>query len=207
MTTLASNLAGQAITWHTPLLSLLPLVRATATTAFHHLHPSEREDAVQDVVADTTTEFARLAAKGRPHFWLIAPLARYAVRRRTAGRRVGTALNKRDVLSPVPRGEAHVVSLDGLEAADRDGWRVAVTDSRRTDPAEAAAFRVDFEEWLRSLPTRHHEAATAFIGGDTTGELASKLGVSPGRVSQLRAELRASWQAFQGEVEPALAAA
>jgi RNA polymerase sigma factor (sigma-70 family) len=206
MTSLVSNLAAPA-GWHAPLYSLLPLVRTTASRAFRHLHPSERDDAIQDVVADTTAEFARLASNGRPHFWLIPPLARYAVRRRAAGRRVGTSSNKRDVLSPVPRGEAGVYSLDEMEGCSPQSWRAAVADSRQTDPAEAACFRVDFEEWLSSLPHRHREVASAFVEGDTTGELASRLGVSPGRVSQLRAELKASWLAFQGELEPGLAAA
>ena len=205
MPTVSATLAAPA--WHAPLVEFLPLVRSTAARAFASLGPAEREDAVEDVVADTTKEFSKLASKGRAQFWLIAPVARYAVRRRTAGRRVGTASNKRDALSPVPRGEAHVVSLDVMEASAPDAWRAAVADSKRTDPAEAACFRVDFEEWLSSLPDRHRTVALAFIGGDTAGELSQKLGVSPGRVSQLRAELRASWLAYQGEVAAALASA
>ena len=118
---------------------------------------------MQDVVADTTAEFARLAARGRPHFWLIKPLARYTGRRRTAGRWSGTATNKADLLSHVPRGEAHVVGLDGMAEVATEAWRTAVADCRRTDPAEAAAFRVDFEAWLASLSYRHRDAAKAFI--------------------------------------------
>ena len=194
-----TTLALPAPAWHRPLLEFLPLVRSTASKSFRHLSGTEREDAIEDVVADSTAQFARLASRGRAHFWLVAPVARYAVRCRVAGRRLGTALNKHDVLSPVPRAGARVASLDSLAGSDPAAWRATVADSRRTDPAEAAAFRVDFEAWLGGLTDRSREVALALTEGDTTGELARKLGVSPGRVSQIRAELRSSWILFQGE--------
>lgn len=188
--------------WHAPLIEFLPLVRSVAADAFRSLGPAERDDAVCDVVADSAVEFARLAAQGRAHFWFISAVARYAVRRRAAGRRPGTATNKNDALSPVPRAEGCVVSLDALEGDAPDVWRAAVADSRRTDPAEAAAFRVDFAEWLGSLSDRQRRLVAAFSAGDKPGEVACRLRVTPGRVSQLRTELHASWVAFQGGDEP-----
>jgi hypothetical protein len=108
------------------------------------------------------------------------------------------------VLSAIPRAEAHVLSLDRLEADAADSWRAAVADSRNTDPAEAAAFRIDFAEWLSSHSERQRELIAAFAQGERPSDVSRKLGVTPGRVSQLRSELRASWLRFQGEEQPTL---
>ena len=194
-------LSLDAPTWHEPLLAFLPLIRSTAAKAYRHLPVAERDEAVAEVVADSTSEFARLAARGRPHFWLIPALAKFAVRKRNAGRRVGTKVSRNDVLSPVPRKDANVESLESLSRSDVSAWRQAVADSRRTDPAEAAIFRIDFSRWLEGLPGRHREVVLALAEGERPGELANRLGIRPARVSQLRTELRAAWAVFQGEAE------
>ena len=193
-------LSSQTPAWHTPLLEYLPLIRAVAAKAFQGLSAAAREEAIQEVVADTTVGLAGLAAKGRAHFWMIPALARYAVRRQNAGRRVGTPTNKLDLLSPVPRAKAKVTSLEARTGTDGANWRQVVADSRNTDPAEAACFRIDFSRWLEELPARHRQVALALADGERPGELAHRLGVSCGRISQLRAELRDAWETFQSDV-------
>ena len=138
-----------------------------------------------DVVADTAAGFARLAEQGRPHFRLIAPLARYAVRRRNAGRRVGSSLRKNDVLSLVPRDAARVESLDTAAKAG-GSWRESLPDSRDVDPAELAASRVYFERWLAGLPDRHRRVVLALAEGDKPTEL----GRLPGRDGRARPAAR-----------------
>ena len=80
---------------------------------------------------------------------------------------------------------------------------VAVADSRRTDPAEAACFRVDFEHWMCGLPARERQVVMALAEGERPSVVARNIGVSAGRLSQLRGELRASWLAFCGDVASA----
>ncbi len=201
--------SSQDFAWHQTLIEYLPLIHATAAQAYRRFRGNAHDEAVADVVADCTAGFARLAHKGRPHFWLIPALAKFAVRRRNSGRVFGSAVNKNDVLSPVPRQEARVESLEALSGSNVEVWRLAVTDSHQTSPADAACFRIDFERWLEELPDRHRQLALALADGDRPGDIAKRLSVSQGRVSQLRCELREAWAVFQGESEssPAFAAA
>jgi hypothetical protein len=57
-----------------PLLEFLPLIRATAARAFSHLSRPARDEAIDDVVADSAAGFARLAERGKAHFWYIPAL-------------------------------------------------------------------------------------------------------------------------------------
>lgn len=140
--------SSQNPAWHQPLLAYVPFIRALACKAYQGLGAGAREEAIQEVIADTTVGLAGLAAQGRAHFWLIPALA----------------------------------------------------DSHRTTPADAACFRVDFEQWLSELPDRHQQLALALAEGERPGDLAKRLKLSPGRISQLRAELRDAWDAFHGEL-------
>jgi hypothetical protein len=69
---------------------------------------------------------------------------------------------------------------------------------RRLGPADEAAFRLDFAAWLAGLPEKKRRVAELLAEGDEPGLVARLVGVSPARVSQLRAELAGSWEAFQG---------
>src|SRR5690606_13593628 len=89
--------------WHDPLVEYLPLIRSIAVKAVRGLRLTDREEAIQEIVARTTVGWAGLAAQGRARFWLIKPLALYAVRQWSAGRRVGTPVNKRDLFSAASR--------------------------------------------------------------------------------------------------------
>ena len=73
------------------------------------------------------------------------------------------------------------------------------TLDKRSTPAEIAACRLDFQAWLRRLDRRRRAVAKRLAAGESTGEVACHFGVSTGRISQFRTELRDSWQAFQGE--------
>jgi len=60
-----------------------------------------------------------------------------------------------------------------------------------------AAFRIDFEEWLASLPPDKSELVNALSGGETPSEVAAARKLSRGRVSQIRKELAQSWEVLQ----------
>lgn len=197
---MSTSISSQSTAWHKPLIEFLPLVRSIAAKAFRQLDPAEREEAIQEVIANTTAGLAALAVRRHPHFWLIKPLAKFAVGQWKVGRRVGSSLSKNDVLSDVSR---RVASVESLESPIRSGtacWRDVVADSRNTDPAEAACFRIDFDRWLSELPDRHRQVALALADGSSTGEVAGQLRISPGRVSQLRRELELAWEEFQSEL-------
>lgn len=58
--------------------------------------------------------------------------------------------------------------------------------SHETDPADAAAFKIDFESLLSRLDSRRRSIFLDLMIGTPTGEVAAKYGISPGRVSQFR---------------------
>ena len=57
------------------------------------------------------------------------------------------------------------------------------------------------------LPVRYRRIAKVLASGESTRETAKRFKLSSGRISQIRAELKQSWQAFQGEPVAAAAVA
>jgi DNA-binding NarL/FixJ family response regulator len=62
--------------------------------------------------------------------------------------------------------------------------------------AEIAAARIDVAAWLRSLAPRNRRIAKTLAMGETTTDVAQKFHLSRPRVSQLRDELKSSWEKF-----------
>jgi hypothetical protein len=155
------------------------------------------EELVQEVVASSFVAFQRLAELDKLDLAYATPLACYAIRQVLSGRRVGSRLNKRDVLSPANRR----VTIESLQRFDHgDGrWQEVLVEDKRVGPAETAAARHDFAKWLRKLPATKRRVARVLATGETTKVTACKCGLSTGRVSQLRRELQASWRELQGE--------
>ena len=77
-------------------------------------------------------------------------------------------------------------------------WKQWLACDNRVDPADEAAFRLDFEGWLAGLPGRKRRVAELLAEGHEGVVVARLAGIAPSRVTQLRSELAASWRAFQG---------
>lgn len=182
---------------HDRFLELLPQIKRQASRAFRNHQPTEREELVQEVIANAYVAFTRLVELGKQELAYATPLAMYAVRHVRSGRRVGTRVNKRDVLSPANR----CVTVEPLQRFDHgDGeWQEILVEDRHTGPAETAAARLDVANWYRKLPMTKQRVARVLASGESTQETAKQFGVSSGRVSQLRRELQSSWQELQGE--------
>lgn len=181
-------------------LELLPAIRQQARYAFRHLLPEAREEAIQEVVANAFVAYTRLAEQGKEEIAYATPLARYAVAQTRAGRRVGGRLNVRDVMSEHCR-QSKGVTMERLDRWDprQETWKELVVEDRRATPADVAATRLDFAAWLRTLSTRNRKLALTLAQGETTTRVAEQFGISLARVSQLRHELKAAWEAFHGE--------
>jgi hypothetical protein len=189
-------------------LSLLPLIIRQAKVAFQGQDSETREELTAEVIANAYACFARLVERGRESLAFGTPLGMYAVRQVRAGRRVGGKLNVRDITSrrcQVIKG-VRVESLDGFDD-DEEEWREILLEDRRSGPAEIAASRIDFADWLSLLSGRNRGIATTLATGETTLETAKQFDVSSGRISQIRRELKTSWETFQGEASTDLAVA
>ena len=197
--------------WHTAFLTMVPTITTSARFAFRHLDPEARAEAVAECVANAFVAYVRLVELGKASLAYPTVLARYAIMQFHAGRKVGTKSNVRDVLSEYCRQRKNV-NVERLDQFDRaeEAWKEVLVEDRHAGPAETARVRIDFADWLRSLPAKVRRIAKTLAIGERTDETARKFGVSSGRISQLRGELAASWRRFVGDEVPkeaALAAA
>ena len=179
-------------------LALLPAIQADVRFAFRQLTAEAHEEATQEATANAFVAYARLVDQGRAHAAAATPLARFAVSQVRAGRMVGTRFNVRDVSSVGCQRRKGVV-LDRLDRWDdrKECWREALVEDQSCTPAELAASRIDFEDWLETLPSRLRQITLRLAEGGRTRDVAREFGLSPARISQLRSELHAAWEAFQ----------
>ena len=185
--------------WHAGFLELLPEIRSQLRFAFKGFSPETREDAIAEALASAAVAYARLHEQGRAELAYPAPLAMYAARHYRAGRRVGGHLNRNDVMSKHAQRH-HGTRVERLDRRDPTGaWKEILVEDKSCTPAELAAIRLDFSDWLGRLCRRDRGVATNLVAGQTGRDTARLFGLTAGRISQLRTELKRNWQAFQGE--------
>jgi hypothetical protein len=189
-------------------LEMLPVIRRYARIAFRDLNPEARAELVEESIANAFVAFRRLVEQGKAELAYATPLAMYAIKQVKAGRRVGSKLNIGDVSSRhcQLRKGVRVGRLDHYDK-DAEQWKEILIEDHRAGPAEIAAVRIDFGDWLASLPGRLRKIVSTLATGESTVAAAKRFGVSAARISQLRGELKASWHGFQGKPEEALAVA
>jgi hypothetical protein len=111
---------------------------------------------------------------------------------------VGCKLNVNDVLSEYAQ-RCKGFTVESLDVFDdrKGGWREILVEDRTATPAGIAASRIDFQAWLRRLSRPQRRVAKVLASGERTMAAAKRFRLSPARISQLRGELRASWEEFQ----------
>ncbi len=142
-------------------------------------------------------------ARGKLHVAHPGTLATFAVNFVRNGRHVGGHQDAaRDAMSPVAQ-KRHGVTLRSFEQiqpkSHTPDWMAMTTATRNASIPDAAAFRIDFSDWLGALRPRDRRIIRYFVRGDRTSEVAKRMGVSAARVSQLRREYEEAWRRFQGE--------
>ena len=187
-------------TWHAAFLNMLPAIERHARIAFRERNPEQREELIQATIVNCLAAFTRLVDRGKVDAAFATPLAAYAVRQVRQGRQTGTRSNVCDVSSgycQITKG----VAMKRLDHFDReeDGWMEILVEDRRAGPAETAAIRIDYAQWLKTLRRRERRIAMTLALGESTGKVARQFGLSIGRISQLRRELEHSWRSFHGE--------
>jgi len=186
--------------WHDTFLKFAPVIATHARLCFRHLAPEARAEAIQNALCNACAAVARLAELNKLDICYPTVLARFAVAQTRDGRMLGRPLNCRDISSRYCQ-RLKVLRLERLDEYDSEeqAWKEVLVPSRTCTPAELAASRIDFPCWLRTLGRRDRKIAQYLGLGNTTGETARKFGLSEGRVSQLRRELKTAWEKYQGE--------
>jgi hypothetical protein len=213
----AATLSGTSLTSvHKQFEAALPSMDQVLRHHFRNWPARRRADALADARAALWAAWHSLIRRGKDPLQVgITGIAARCCLFTKAGRKIGNRNRGRgclDVLDPRARRRLgiEIISLDRPDemAADvRSGtWREWLAQDRRTSPSDAAAFRLDFADWLKVLPERKQQMAELLLEGHETGAVARMLAVTPAAVSIARAWLEQSWQRFQGEPKPAEAA-
>jgi hypothetical protein len=167
--------------------------------AFRGLRPEARQEAIQESLASAAVAYARLHEQGRADIAYATPMANFAVRQYLAGRRIGGQFSCHDVLSRHAQRHHNLV-VERLDRRDYGGeWKEILVEDRSATPAATAIARLDFASWLDQLCRRDRGVATTLARSETTRDTARQFGLTAGRVSQLRSELKRNWEQFQGE--------
>lgn len=160
----------------------LAIVIAERLARRWHLSKEQVHDAKQEAW------YQARARKGTP-----GTVAHNACLKVLGGRGLGMGVSVRSIDHPRP-----VRSQDGerkrVEPATKRGlFHLQHFAKEGEDPAEIAAFWIDFSDWRSRLSKRKREMVRAFLEGLTTREAARFFKVSPGRISQIRRELEQEW--------------
>ena len=182
-----------ARTWQPAFLALLPAIECQTRRVLLKTPPAEREEARQAILSYAAVAFARLFELDKANLAYPAPLVGFGLKHYRAGRLVGGRLNSKDV------GSTRCRRRRGCLIERLDDWKETLVETRGTTPAELAALRIDFSEWLDSLSSRDRKLANELARGESTSAVAQMFKLTAGRVSQLRRELHASWLRFVGE--------
>ena len=73
---------------------------------------------------------------------------------------------------------------------EHDTFEERLCDNSTTPVPDQAAFRIDWPAWLQTRTDRDRRIIGDLMAGERTFDVSRKYGLSPGRISQLRRELR-----------------
>jgi hypothetical protein len=185
---------------------MVPVIALHARIVFRGARPEAEEELVAECVANAFVAYCRLRELGKHSLIYAGVLARFAARQVKDHRKVGGRLNVRDVSSTYCQARKNIVleRLDQLDCETNE-WQEVLVQDRRCGPFELVRTKLDFSAWLRSLPLKKRRVAKFLARNETTTAAAEKFGMSPGRVSQIRSELLASYRSFVGDVDPTVA--
>lgn len=180
--------------------AVLPRIETHLRIAFRGVRcPHYRDDLHQEAVAVSWKWFRRASERGKDPRRFVSRIATYAAAHTRSGRRLARGDSARDVMSPVAQ-RRHGFSVQPISDRVTGATALDVVESLHantdTPVPDQAAFRIDFPEWLDTLPRARRSLVLDMASGERTDTLARRHGVSPGRVSQVRREAHASWVAF-----------
>ena len=177
--------------WHSQFLAMLPAIITHAKIAFRQVRGQDRQDKIQETVANALVAFRRLVQLKKTDLAYPSVLARYAVAQIKDGRLVGGKMNCRDVSVPYCQRVKGVV-MERLDRYDADERMLAGDPHSRQD---LHARRTGRQPYRRAgvvhvaASPRTGAVAEFLAAGQTTTAAARKFKVSAGRISQLRREL------------------
>lgn len=183
---------------HADFLALMPTVEGVARWHVRQVQcPRARADLVAEAVALAWVWYLRLMSRGKDPVAFPVTFAHLAARAAVSGRRVYGQEPARDLLSRAGRRRGVVVvSLPSGPSVNVTPFQEALADNTRSLVPDQVQFRMDFPAWVRSLSRRDRRLVGLLAVGHRTSEAAARVGLTPGRVSQLRREYHAGYLQF-----------
>jgi hypothetical protein len=199
----------------TVFLALLPKIEQHARIYFRGIAcPDTKADKIAETVALAWAWYVRLTERGKdvaafPMVFIF--LVARAVR---CGRRVCGQEKANEVMSPFAQ-QRHRIKVQGLNGTLDSGrvensalpkgqhlhetYEEYLRDNTMTPPPDAAAFRIDFPQFLFGLDAREKEMGMLLAQGESVKTVAGMFGISSARVSQLRKTWLRDWHAFHND--------
>lgn len=175
-------------------IAILPIVERYARKVFSWCSPEEREERTAEAVAHAFVGYVSLVRRGRDREVTAWSLAFIAARRVKSGRHVGSSQDKAtDVFT---KRNGFTVLRFGTMRDLPSEFHEALVENARSPVPEQAAFRIDFPDFLSKQPGKKRKVAALLAVGNRATDVARSVGVSPGRVTQIRKELRQDWLVF-----------
>ncbi|HTQ39383.1 MAG TPA: hypothetical protein VMJ32_10160 [Pirellulales bacterium] len=160
----ASSADHRSVFVQDQFLAMLPQIRRQAGIAFRDRRAEAREELIQEVIANAYCAFAQLVRRGKQAVAYPTPLAQFAIRQVRAGRRVGSRLNKQDLLSPYAR-RIRGFTIERIDRQDKPtgAWQQLLVEDQHAGPAETAAARIDVAAWMGTLSRRQPRSCNVSI--------------------------------------------
>lgn len=189
---------------HVWFVSHLPEINSRARAYFSDLKPEVREEAVQDCLAVIWKQSLTAARRGVLDTHTPFHAVVFAGRGWRSGRRFGSGFSKTDVMAEGARAAGRVnvacfsdhVLRDDSGGVDTDLSLSEVLPDRRgqDNPAENVRRDLDYPHILKSEGLNAKAKKTFYLLAESNGsagpnKLGKVLGVSPGRVCQLKGML------------------
>jgi hypothetical protein len=187
----------------TAFLALLPKIERVARFHFRHCPRADRkQDCISETVALSWLWHRRLIAQGRDPSAFATALARLAAITVKSGRKLCGQESARDALSPVcQRRRGFVVTrLPDENGLSGGAFADALRDNTQTPVPDQVQFRCDFCDWRTTLDDRGRRMVDAMMEGNTSAGLATRFGVTAGRIAQLRRTFHDSYHAYCGDI-------
>jgi hypothetical protein len=170
-------------------VTYLPHLRRIARSAFRHLEPERRAEAVSNTIALCWKAWHRLGELDKASEpGILKAIVWYSVKQTKAGRRIDWAGKPRDVLSLRSYGKVRF-----------DPWNLEDYVGKETPIPDAVSFRLDVPAFLNTLTERQRSLAMDLAQGMSTTEAAAKYNRSAGAISQFRRRFKVLFDKFFAE--------
>ena len=140
-----------------------------------------------------------MALKGGDPDSLVGPIVQYSAKHVRAGKLIG-GYPVNDVMSRFShQAGGHFVTT--LPNSEEEAAAAEVHDAlwdRCPGPAEEAACRVDYADWLARLSEKQRAVAEGLASGFNVSETAKRRGVSRAAVQDIRKTLARKWDEHEG---------